>query len=100
MKTTILVLALCAATWSVAEDGTCSRTKLLAHRGLSQPYDRTGLTSQTCTADRIHASRMKRDRINIDSKSRPVKPAPAERASPHATKLAVTILTAVAYALP
>ena len=55
MKTTLLTLALCAATLCWAEDGPYSRTKLLAHRGVSQHYGRSGLTAQTCTADRILA---------------------------------------------
>lgn len=31
------------------------RPSLLAHRGLAQTFDRTGLTGETCTAARIHA---------------------------------------------
>ena len=45
------VLYLGNASFPVAPRGT--RPLLLAHRGLAQPYDRTGLTNETCTAARM-----------------------------------------------
>ena len=53
MKTILLVVGLAAATIAAADEVPYSRMRLIAHRGVSQPYDRKGLTPSTCTASRM-----------------------------------------------
>lgn len=49
---TVLILSVTNASWLAPDPG--GAPKLIAHRGLYQLYDKTGVGRDTCTADRIY----------------------------------------------
>ncbi len=48
----VLILSITNASWLASDPG--GAPKLIAHRGLYQMYDKTGVERDTCTADRIY----------------------------------------------